>query len=136
MNREADIARLLRESRKIAVVGLSPDPRRDSHRVAVYLRQSGYRIIPVNPRVSTVLDAPAYASLREVPDRVDVVDVFRRPEFVPGIVDDAIAAGVPAIWLQLGVVHPEAAGRAEQAGLTVVMDRCMMVEHRRHLARL
>jgi len=117
------------------VVGLSPDPRRDSHRVASYLQRSGYRIIPVNPKVSTVLGALAYPSLHEVPDRVDVVDVFRRPEFVAGIIDDAIAAGVPVIWLQLGVVHPEAAKRAEQAGLTVVMDRCMMAQHQRLMAR-
>jgi uncharacterized protein len=124
------ITRLLRTARTVAVVGVSPDPDRDSHRVAAYLQQHGYRIIPVNPRISEVLGERAYPSLRAVTPRPDVVDVFRRPEFVPDIVTEAIALSVPALWLQLGVVHPEAA-RAVDAGMTVVMDRCMMAEHRR-----
>lgn len=126
------ITRLLRDSKTIAVVGLSPDPDRDSHRVATYLQQHGYRIIPVNPRITEVLGERAYPSLRDLRGRPDVVDVFRRPEFVPDIVTEAIALSFPALWLQLGVVHPEAA-RAVEAGMTVVMDRCMMVEHRRRL---
>lgn len=129
----ADVAdRILASARTIAVVGLSPNPRRPSHGVARYLQRVGYRIIPVNPNVDEVLGERAYASLREVSDAIDVVDVFRRSEFVGPIVDDAIAMRVRAVWLQDGVSDEQAAERARAAGLDVVMDDCMM---RRHAAR-
>jgi hypothetical protein len=125
-----DIDALL-DARTVAVVGLSPDPGRASHEVAGYLRDHGYRIVPVNPNVEAVLGQRAYPSLAEVPFAVDLVDVFRRPEHLAGIVDEAIAKGVAGVWGQLGVVDQEAAARGRAAGLRVVMDRCLMVEHRR-----
>lgn len=131
INPAAQIQGILERSKTIAVVGLSPDEARDSHQVAAYLQRYGYRVIPVNPHVTEVLGERAYASLREVPQPIDLIDVFRRPEFVPAIVEEAIAIQARALWLQMGVVHEAAARRAEQAGLPVVMDRCLMVEHRR-----
>jgi len=126
----ADVAdRILESARTIAVVGLSPDPRRPSHGVARYLQRAGYRIIPVNPNVDEVLCERAYGSLREVSDPIDVVDVFRRSEFVGPIVDDAIAMRVRALWLKDGVIDELAAERARAAGLDVVMDDCMMRRH-------
>jgi uncharacterized protein len=125
-----DVAdKILESARTIAVVGLSPDPRRPSHGVARYLQRAGYRIIPVNPNVDQVLGERAYPSLREVSDPVDVVEVFRRSEFVGPIVDDAIAMRARAVWLQDGVIDEEAAERARAAGLDVVMDDCMMRRH-------
>lgn len=123
------VDRILRSARTIAVVGLSPDPHRPSHGVARYLQRAGYRIIPVNPKVEEVLGEAAYANLTDVPQAVDVVDVFRRSEFVGPIVDEAIAIKAPAIWLQDGVVDEAAAARARAAGLDVVMDDCMMRRH-------
>ena len=117
----------------IAVVGLSSDPSRPSFGVARYVQRHGYRIIPVNPYEQLVLGERAYPSLREVPVPVDVVNVFRRPEFVLEVAEDAIALGARALWLQFGVVHEEAARRAQAAGLAVVMDRCIKVEHARQL---
>jgi predicted CoA-binding protein len=131
INPEAQLQEILERSKTIAVVGLSPDEARDSHQVAAYMQRHGYRVIPVNPNVIEVLGERAYASLREVPLPIDLIDVFRRPEFVPAIVEDAIAVQAPALWLQLGVVHEAAARRARQAGIEVVMDRCLMVEHGR-----
>jgi len=125
------IEKILRESRTIAVVGLSPNPSRPSHNVARYLQAQGYRIIPVNPKVKEVLGERSYPDLTSVPEDVDVVDIFRRPEHVPAIVEAAIAKGVKAVWMQEGVVHKGAAARAREAGLMVVMDRCMLKEHRR-----
>jgi len=115
--------------RTIALVGLSSRPDSPSYEVAQYLQQHGYRIIPINPRESEVLGERAYPSLREAPPGIDVVDVFRRPDAVPAIVEEAIAIGAPLLWLQLGVVNEEAAARADSAGMTVVMDRCMHIEH-------
>ncbi len=109
----------------IAVVGLSPRPQRPSHRVASALQRYGYKIIPVRPAVSEVLGERAYASLRELPMKPDLVDVFRAPEYVSAIVDDCIALGIPALWLQEGVVDEAAALRAQAAGIEVVMNRCM-----------
>jgi uncharacterized protein len=126
----ADIDAILRMKR-IAVVGLSSDPGRDSFGVARYMQAHGYEITPVNPKETEVLGRRAYASLGDLPEPIEVVNVFRRPEFVPQVVDEAIAAGAKAIWLQLGVVDYEAARRAREAGLIVVMDKCIMVEHRR-----
>jgi uncharacterized protein len=123
------VDRILTSARTIAVVGLSPDPRRPSHGVARYLQRAGYRIVPVNPNVDEVLGERAYASLRQVPEPVDVVDVFRRSEFAGPIVDDAIAIKARAVWLQDGVVDEEAAARARASGLDVVMNDCMMRRH-------
>jgi uncharacterized protein len=123
------IPELLRSSRTIAVVGLSSNPLRSSHGVAEYMQQRGYRIFPVNPNESEVLGEKCYARLEDVPEKIDIVDVFRRSEFVPDIVDAAIRVGARAVWMQEGVTHEEAAARARQAGLTVVMDRCILKEH-------
>lgn len=126
---DADVEKILKESKTIAVVGLSPDPEKASHQVASYLQAQGYRIIPVNPMTEEVLGERSYPDLASVPERIDVVDIFRRPEHVPSIVEAAIAAGVPAIWMQEGIVHEAAAERARAAGRRVVMNRCMKAEH-------
>lgn len=124
---------LLEKTRTIAVVGLSPNPARASHEVAQYLMAQGYIIIPVNPACDQVLGLKCHASLRDISGRVDLIDVFRRSEEVDAIVDDAIAIGAGAVWLQLGVIAPQALQRAEAAGLQTVMDRCTKIDHRRLL---
>lgn len=124
------IGDLLRKAKTIAVVGLSSDPMRPSFGVSQYMQRKGYQIIPVNPNESSVLGEKAYPSLSDIPDKIDLVDVFRRPEFVPEIVEEAIRLKVPALWLQEGVIHEAAAKRAREAGLTVVMDHCILKEHR------
>lgn len=121
---------LLQRAHVIAVVGLSNSPLRPSHGVSAYMQTQGYRIIPVNPQIDEVLGEKSYASLREVPEHVDIVNIFRRPEFVEEIVDQAIQLKVPAIWMQEEVVHEPAAEKARQAGIFVVMDRCILKEHR------
>jgi Predicted CoA-binding protein len=128
------IADLLRHGRTIAVVGLSNRRFRPSYGVSEYMQRAGYQIIPVNPLETEVLGEKAYPTLEAIPEPVDIVNVFRRPEYVPEVVDSAIRTGARAIWLQEGVVHPEAAKKAEHAGLTVVMDRCILKEHRRLVA--
>ncbi len=128
------IQQVLRQHRRVAVVGLSDRPDRPSHGVAAYLQRAGYTIIPVNPTIQETLGERAYPSLREAPQPIEIVDVFRRPEHVPPVVDDAIAAGAKVLWLQEGIVNEQAAERARAAGLTVVQDRCMYKEHRRLLA--
>ena len=125
-----DVQRILETTKSIAVVGLSDKPDRDSYQVAAYLQRQGYRIIPVNPRMTEVLGEKAYPSLRDIPAPVDVVQIFRRSEDVPPIVEDAIAAGAKVVWMQSGIVNEEAAARAEAAGLKVVMDACMRATHR------
>jgi predicted CoA-binding protein len=125
-----EIGELLGRVKTIAVVGLSSDPMRPSFGVSQYMQRKGYRIIPVNPNESSVLGEKAYSSLSEVPEKIDLVDVFRRPEFVPEIVEEAIRLKLPALWLQEGVIHQAAAKRAREAGMTVVMDRCILKEHR------
>ncbi len=125
------ISEILHTAHTIAVVGLSHKRYRPSYGVAEYLQSSGYRIIPVNPLESEVLGEKAYPDLDAVPDKIDIVDIFRRPEFVPEIVEAAIRNGARVIWMQEGVIHEEAARRAEAAGLTVVMDRCILKDHRR-----
>lgn len=130
-----EIADLLSTSRTIAVVGLSSKKWRASHGVSEYMQNQGYRIIPVNPEETEVLGEKAYPDLESVPDKVDIVDVFRRSEHVPPIVESAIKIGARAIWLQEGVYHPEAAARATGAGLIVIMDRCILKEHRKLIAR-
>lgn len=136
---EPDLARdLLRSARTIAVVGYSPRPDRPSNSVSAYLRQQGYRIIPINPQLQrAVVDGEqAYDRLADIPDseHVDLVDVFRRGEHLDGVVDDALAAHLKAIWFQLSLGHEAAAQRAEAAGLRVIWDRCTAIEHRRLLA--
>jgi predicted CoA-binding protein len=126
-----EVRAILREARTVAVVGLSDKPDRDSYHVAEYLQRAGYRVIPINPAVSGVLGEKAYPSLRDVPERIDVVDVFRKSEAVPVIVEEAIAVGAKVVWLQEGIVHNAAAERARAAGLKVVMSRCMLKEHAR-----
>ena len=125
-----EIRAILASARTIAVVGLSDKPDRDSHRVAAYLQHAGYRILPVNPAVSQVLGEKAVANLRDLAEPVDVVDIFRRAEAVPEIVEDAIAIGAKVIWMQDGIVHEAAAARARAAGLKVVTSRCMLRDHR------
>ena len=127
----SNIASVLLSARTIAVVGLSSKRYRPSHGVAEYMQSSGYRIIPVNPFETEVLGEKAYSELDRVPGTVDIVDIFRRSEFVPEIVEAAIRIGARAIWMQEGVVHEDAAVRARAAGLEVVMDRCILKEHRR-----
>src|SRR5262249_1777881 len=126
-----EIRDLLRSTHTIAVVGLSDNPGRASHHVAAYLQDHGYRIIPVNPTVTEVLVEKAYPRLEDVPEPIDLVDVCRRPEHMPGIVDAAIKVGAKAVWLQLGIVHEEVAAKAQAAGLRVVQDRCTLIEHGR-----
>jgi uncharacterized protein len=126
---------LLRNAKTIAVVGLSSRRSRPSYGVSEYMQSRGYRIIPVNPNETEVLGEKAYSSLDEVPGQVDIVDVFRRSECVPEIVDAAIRIGARGVWMQEGVVHGEAATKARAAGLEVVMDHCILKEHRKMLAR-
>lgn len=125
------IPELLQSSQTIAVVGLSDNRYRASHGVSAYMQKQGYRIIPVNPEVTTVLGETAYPDLDSVPEKIDIVNVFRRPEFVPAIVEAAIRVGARAVWMQQGVIHEEAAEQARKAGLFVVMDRCILQEHQR-----
>lgn len=127
---EDDLQHILTTSRTIAVVGLSPNPDRPSHSIAAYLQGQGYRIIPVNPNAAEVLGERSYPTLRTVPERVDVVQIFRKPEDVPPIVEEAIAIGAKAVWMQPDIIHDEAAARARAAGLRVVMDRCLRATHR------
>jgi uncharacterized protein len=121
---------LLRCSKTIAVVGLSDRPLRPSHGVSAYMQTHGYRIIPVNPEIGVSLGEKSYASLLDVPEKIDIVNIFRRPEFVEAIVDQAIRLKVPAIWMQEEVVHEKAAEKARKAGIFVIMDRCILQEHR------
>ena len=131
-----EISSILRRARTVAVVGLSSNELRPSDFVAFYLQRHGYRIIPVNPRETEVLGEPSYPSLSDVPVHIDVVDVFRQPDAVPAIADEAVAVGADALWLQFGVISPEGAEIARRGGLAVVMDRCLKIEHARHLGRM
>jgi predicted CoA-binding protein len=125
----AIIRRILKDSKTIAVVGLSPKPHRPSHQVASYLMEAGYAIIPVNPGQDTLLGLPCYPNLQAIPGPVDMVDIFRRSEFVIPIVEDAVSIGAKFIWMQEGLVNEVAARKAEEAGLTVIMDRCTKIDH-------
>lgn len=127
----ANIAEILKSSRTIAVVGLSSNPMRPSNGVAAYLKRAGYRIIPVNPKESEVLGEKCYARLEDILEKIDIVDIFRRPEYVPEVVDSAIRIGAKTVWMQEGVIHEAAAAQARKAGLQVVMDRCILKEHRK-----
>lgn len=126
---------LLQSARTIAVVGMSPKPARDSHRIAKRLMDWGYRVIPVRPAISEVLGQKAYPSLAEVPERIDLVDVFRNSADAGPVVEQCVALGLPAVWLQLGVYNEAAADKALAAGMTVVMDLCISVEYRRLVAQ-
>ncbi len=128
---DQEIAELLRQAKTIAVVGLSSSPTRPSYTVARYLQSQGYHIVPINPMLNEVLGQQAYPDLRSVPFDVDMLDVFRRSEFVGPHVDEAIDRGVEIVWLQLGVHDPAAETRAREHGISVVTDRCIAVEHRR-----
>ena len=133
---QGDILRILQEARTVAVVGLSPNDLRASNFVGFYLKRHGYRVVPVNPTAQEVLGEACYPSLADVPFPIDVVDVFRAPENVPQIAVEAIEAGAWALWLQFGVVNLEGAELARRAGLAVVMDRCLKVEHARYMGRM
>ena len=124
------ITELLKQAKAIAVVGLSSDPLRPSHGVSVYMQSQGYRVVPVNPLIDSCRGEKAYASLLEVREKIDIVNIFRRPEFVEEIVDQAIQLKVPAIWMQEDVIDEKAAEKARRAGIFVVMDRCILKEHR------
>ena len=125
-----EIKHLLEESRNVAVVGLSDNPYRTSHAIARTLQNFGYKIFPVNPNLTgPVLGEEPYATVEEIPDRIDIVDIFRRSEKVLPVAHDAVAAGAKVLWLQMGVINEEAAGYAEEHGLTVVMDRCIKVDY-------
>jgi uncharacterized protein len=130
---DAQMRDILASARTIAVVGLSDKPERDSHRIAAYLKSQGYRIVPVNPMVPEVLGERSFPSIAAIPPdvRIDIVDVFRRSEQVPPVVDDAIARHAPVVWMQLGVRNEEAASKAREAGAVVYEDLCIMVQHRR-----
>jgi predicted CoA-binding protein len=130
------ILAVLTSAKTIAIVGLSPNELRASHFVGFYLRRHGYRIVPVNPREKTILGETSYPSISQIPFPVDVVDVFRAPDAVPEIAREAVRAGAKALWCQYNVISPEGGAIAEQGGLRVVMDRCMKVEHARHLGRM
>ncbi|HID73279.1 TPA: CoA-binding protein [Candidatus Micrarchaeota archaeon] len=129
-----EITKILEQSNVIAVVGLSDNSERPSHRVASYLLEHGYSIIPVNPEISEWRGMKSYPSLLGIKGKVDVVDIFRKAEHVPEIVDQAIKIGAKAVWMQLGVINGEAAAKARAAGLNVIMDRCMKVEHSRRMS--
>jgi len=127
---------ILNTAETIAIVGLSANELRASHFVGFYLKRHGYRVVPVNPRERTILGETCYPDLASVPFAIDVVDVFRTPDAVPGIARDAVRVGAKALWCQYGVINPEGGRIAEEAGLKVVVDRCMKVEHARHLGRM
>ena len=127
---------ILTRYKTIAVVGLSSNPSRPSYGVTEYMQSSGYHIIPVNPNETDVLGEPSYARLEDAPQKIEVVDVFRRPEDVPPVVDAAIRVGAKVIWMQLGIANEPAARKAQAAGLTVVMDACMLVEHKKRRQKL
>jgi len=130
------IRKILHTARTVAIVGLSSNVLRPSNFVGFYLQRHGYRIVPVNPRETEAVGEKAYATLRDIPFHVDVVDVFRAPQFVPEVAREAVEIGADALWLQFGVISAEGARIAEAGGLDVVMDRCMKVEHARHLGRM
>ena len=130
----AEIKAILKDFKMVAVVGLSPKPERPSFRVAQYLKEHGYQIVPVNPGQKEILGEKCYPNLKEIPFPIEVVDIFRNMEAIPAIVDEAIAVGAKVVWMQQGLVDPNSARKAQEAGLQVVMDRCMKVEHAQLIA--
>ncbi|MFW6126705.1 MAG: CoA-binding protein [Thermodesulfobacteriota bacterium] len=131
---DEEIKQILKNNKVVAVVGLSPKPDRASHQVAQYLQEHGYQIVPVRPKADEILGEKAFANLRDIPFPVDIVDIFRQVEAIPGIVDEAIAIGAKVVWMQLGLAENQSACRAREAGLQVVMNKCMKIEHSRYLA--
>ncbi len=131
---DPEIAEILKGAKTIAVVGISHKEHRDSHKVAKYLKEQGYKIIPVNPKYKEVLGEPCYPDLKAVPEHIDIVDIFRNIQAIPGAVDEAIEVGAGCVWMQLGLAHNESAEKARRAGLKVVMSKCAKVEHQRLLA--
>jgi predicted CoA-binding protein len=132
---DEEIRGILENNRTIAVVGLSNDPGKDSHRVAKYLQEHGYHVVPVNPKADEILGEQCYASLKELPFSVDIVDIFRKIEAIPAIVDEAIAIGAKVVWMQLGLAENQSAHKAMAAGLKVVMNKCLKIEHSRYFSR-
>ena len=130
LSSDSDLQSLLASTRSIAVIGASPKPWRDSGSIAQYLQTKGYTVYPVNPAYPEVLGMKCYPDLKSIPAPIDMVDIFRKPEEVLPVIEEAIAVGAKSVWMQLGVVNEEAAEKAEKAGLKVVMDRCIAVEHR------
>ena len=130
------IQSIINRAKTVAIVGLSPNELRASYFVGYYLRRHGFQVIPVNPREESILGVRSYPSLSEVPEHVDIVDVFRAPDAVPGIATEAVTVGAGALWLQYGVISPKGAEIAVRGGLDVVMDRCLKVEHARYLGRM
>jgi predicted CoA-binding protein len=130
------VLEILKTYKSIAVVGLSSNPMRPSHEVTEYMQSAGYRIIPVNPNETEVLGEKSYARLEDVPEKIEIVDIFRRAEDVPPVVESAIRVGAKVVWMQLGIENEEAAEKARAAGLTVVEDACILIEHRKRLQRL
>lgn len=126
---EQDLVEILNRSRTVAVIGISHKEDRDSHKVAKYLKDHGYKMIPVNPKYKEVLGEPCYPNLKSVPEHIDVVDIFRNIEAIPAIVDEAITVGAGCVWMQLGLAHNGAAEKARCAGLKVVMNKCIKIEH-------
>lgn len=131
MNSDTEMRQILLSAKTVASVGLSSNPQKESYGIDLYLQEQGYRIIPVNPTATEILGEKAYPDLESVPDRIDVVQVFRKPEDVPPVVDSAIKVGAKVVWMQEGIVNEEAAQKAREAGLQVVMDACMRATHRR-----
>jgi uncharacterized protein len=127
---------ILTKYKRIAVVGLSSDPARPSYGVSEYMQSAGYQIVPVNPNETDVLGEPSYASLEDVPQKLEIVDIFRRAEEVPPVVDAAIRAGAKVVWMQQGIVNEAAAEKARAAGITVVMDACLLIEHKKRRQKL
>ncbi len=127
---DKELQKLLIETKTIAVVGASPKPWRDSGEIAAFLIRKGYKVFPVNPKYDEVLGEKCYHDLKSIPEKIDLVDIFRNPNEVEPVIDEAIAIGAKAVWMQLGVVNESAAKKAERAGLGVVMDRCIAIEHR------
>jgi len=127
-----EVKAILKNNHTIAVVGLSTDPDKDSHRVAQYLLDHGYRIVPVNPKCDQILGQKCYSSLKDIPFAVDIVDIFRKIDAIPGIVDEAIAIGAKVVWMQLGLAENASAHKAQEAGLEVVMNKCIKIEHSRY----
>ena len=130
------VQRLLHTSKTIAIVGLSSNELRPSYFVGFYLKRHGYRVVPVNPRETNILGETCYAQLQDVPEPVDIVNVFRAPDALPGIAQDAVAIGAHALWCQFGVINEEGARIAEDGGVSVIMDRCIKVEHARYIGRM
>lgn len=125
------VAELLKKAKTVAIVGISHKEHRDSHKVAKYMKEHGYKVVPVNPKYNEVLGEPCYPDLKSVPEHIDLVDIFRSIEAIPAIVDEAIAVGADSVWMQLGLAHDEAAEKARNNGLTVVMNKCTKIEHHR-----